>query len=47
LQKWLYDHLFVAWLPDYVASLAWAVTFVTLCWVLAAVLYRRRIFIKI
>jgi predicted acyltransferase len=47
LQKWLYDHLFAAWLPDYVASLAWALAFVVLCWGLTAVLYRRRIFIKI
>ncbi len=47
LQKWLYDRLFVPWLPDYVASLAWALMFVALCWALTAVLYRRRIFIKI
>ena len=47
LQAWLYQHLFAAWLPDYVASLAWALAFVVLCWGLTAVLYRRRIFIKI
>jgi predicted acyltransferase len=47
LQAWLYQHLFAAWLPDYVASLAWALTFVVLCWGLTAVLYRRRIFIRI
>jgi len=30
LQAWLYGHLFASWLPDYVASLAWALTYVAL-----------------
>lgn len=47
LQQWLYRHLFASWLPDYVASLAWALMFVVLWWGLTALLYRRRIFIKI
>ena len=47
LQTWLYRRLFAAWLPDYVASLAWALVFVAIWWGLTAVLYRRRIFIKI
>lgn len=47
LQQWLYRHLFAAWLPDYVASLAWALAFLALWWGLMAILYRRRIFIRI
>ncbi|HEV2855661.1 MAG TPA: DUF5009 domain-containing protein [Thermoanaerobaculia bacterium] len=47
LQQWLYRHLFASWLPDYVASLAWALMFVALWWGLTALLYRRRIFMKI
>jgi predicted acyltransferase len=47
LQQWLYRHLFASWLPDYVASLAWALAFVALWWGLMSLLYRRRIFIKI
>lgn len=47
LQAWLYRGLFSSWLPDYVASLAWALAFVALWWGLLAVLYRRRIFIKV
>ena len=47
LQPWLFQHLFGSWLPDYVASLAWALTYVVLWWGLTALLYRRRIFLKI
>lgn len=47
LQSWLYHHSFGAWLPDYVASLAWALTYVVIWLGLMTVLYRRRIFIKI
>ncbi len=47
LQQWLYRHLFSNWLPDYVASLAWALAYVALWWGLTATLYRRRIFLKI
>ncbi|HKV09950.1 MAG TPA: DUF5009 domain-containing protein [Thermoanaerobaculia bacterium] len=47
LQAWLYRHLFAPWLPDYVASLAWALLFVAFWWGVVAVLYRRRIFLKI
>lgn len=47
LQAWLYRHLFAAWLPDYVASLAWALLFVAFWWGVTAILYRRRIFFKI
>ena len=47
LKTWLYGRLFDSWLPDYVASLAWALALVAICWGLMAVLYRRRIFVRI
>jgi len=47
LQAWLYRHSFGAWLPDYVASLAWALMYVMIWLGLMTVLYRRRIFIKV
>jgi predicted acyltransferase len=47
LQAWLYRHSFGAWLPDYVASLAWALTYVVIWLGLMTLLYRRRIFIRI
>lgn len=47
LQAWLYRHLFAAWLPDYAASLAWALAFTAIWWGVTAALYRRRVFIKV
>ena len=47
LQQWLYRHLFASWLPDYVSSLAWALLFTAFWWGVSALLYRRRIFLKI
>jgi len=47
LQQWLYRHLFASWLPDYVSSLAWALLFTAFWLGVTAVLYRRRIFLKI
>jgi len=47
LQAWLYRHLFASWLPDYVASLAWALAFTAIWWGVTAVLYQRRVLIKI
>ena len=47
LQQWLYRRLFDSWLPDYAASLAWALMFVVVWWGLTALLYRRRIFLKV
>jgi predicted acyltransferase len=47
LQARLFRHLFASWLPDYAASLAWALAFTAIWWSVTAVLYRRRVFIKI
>jgi predicted acyltransferase len=47
LQQWLFRHLFASWLPDYVSSLAWALLFTAFWWWVTALLYRRRIFLRI
>jgi predicted acyltransferase len=47
LKTWLYEHVFATWLSPINASLAFALSFVAVCWVLMWVLYRRRIFIKV
>jgi len=47
LQQWLFRHLFASWLPDYVSSLAWALLFTAFWWGVTAILYRRRIFLRI
>jgi predicted acyltransferase len=47
LKGWLYGGLFASWLPDQVASLAWALLFVAVWLALMDLLYRRKIFIKI
>lgn len=47
LQKWLYGRVFTPYLPDYVASLAWALAHVALWLAVLAWLDRRRIYLKI
>jgi predicted acyltransferase len=47
LHGWLYDALLASWLPGKLASLAWALLFVTIWLALMGLLYRRKIFIKI
>ena len=47
LKTWLYGHLYAAALPDYVASLAWALTHVALWWLVCVALDRRRIYLKV
>jgi predicted acyltransferase len=47
LQKWLYGRVFTPYLPDYVASLAWALANVALWLAVLAWLDRRRIYLKI
>jgi predicted acyltransferase len=46
-QKWLYAHVYAATLPDYVASLAWALTHVAIWWLVAAALDRRGVYLKV
>lgn len=47
LQKWLYGHLYAAPLPDYLASLAWALSHVAIWLAVAAWLDRRKIYLKV
>jgi len=47
LRVFLYRQLFLSWLSPLNASLAYAISYVLLWWVLMWVLYRKRIFIRI
>ncbi len=47
LKQWLYETLFASWASPTNASLAFALTYLLLWWALMALLYRRKIFIKI
>ena len=47
LKGWLYHTLLASWLPAKLASLAWALLFVTVWLGLMGLLYRRRIFVRI
>jgi predicted acyltransferase len=46
-QDFLYEHIFLPILTAPNASLAYALTYVLICWVAMWVLYRRAIFLKI
>ena len=46
-KQWIYDNLFASWASPVNASLAYAACHVLMWWALTALLYRRRIFIKI
>jgi predicted acyltransferase len=47
LQKWLYEHLCVPHMPDYAASLAWALTHVAVWLTILTWLYRKKIFLRV
>ncbi len=47
VHQWIYYTFFSSWLSPYIASLLYAVTFLLLAWLLAMMLYRNRIFIKV
>jgi predicted acyltransferase len=47
LRDWIYGHAFATWLSPYNASLAFALSYVALWWLLMLVLYKRKIFIKV
>jgi len=47
LRSWSYETFFQSWLPDYPASLAFALTNVLVLYVLARILYQKKIFIKV
>ena len=47
VQAFVYRHLLASWMNPYFASLVYALIFVLLNWVVARILYKRQIFIKI
>ncbi len=47
VQTWIFQNLFASWTTLINASLAFALSYVVLWWLVAEVFYRRRIFIKI
>lgn len=47
VQDFIYTYLLASWMDPYLASLIYAVAFVMLNWMVAKVLYQRKIFIKI
>jgi predicted acyltransferase len=47
LSQFIYERCCASWLSPANASLLYALCFVFLCWLTMAVLYRKRIFIKI
>jgi predicted acyltransferase len=47
LYRWLYQVLFLSWSSPYNASLLFAVTYMLACWLVAYVMDRRKIYIKL
>jgi len=47
LHGWLFTNLFASWLPMKAASLLFALIFVTVHWLVAYILYQKKIFIKV
>ncbi len=47
VQSWIFQTLFASWASALNASLAFALSYVVLWWLVAELLYRRRVFIKI
>lgn len=47
LKSFVYTHFYQAYLGDYPGSLAFALSLVGICWLLAVYLYKKRIFIKL
>jgi predicted acyltransferase len=45
--NWIYHTFFSSWLSDYNASLAYAITFIIIMYLLMLILYKKKIFIKI
>src|SRR5205823_6413672 len=47
LKLWLTDHLFGSWLGPKDDSLAYALLFLGVCWLFMALLYRKKMFLKV
>ena len=47
LKSWIYNTFYTSWLSEYNASLAFAITFIVVMYLLMLILYKKKIFIKI
>jgi len=47
LKPWIYNNVFLSWLTKYNASLAFAVSFMLLMWIIGYVLDKKKIYIKV
>lgn len=47
LKTWLFDQYFAPWAPPTIASLAFALVFLAVMWLLVELLYKKQIFIKV
>lgn len=47
LQSWLYQNLYLSWLTDINASLAFAIGFIVVMWLLGYILDKKKIYIKV
>ncbi|SDS36018.1 DUF5009 domain-containing protein [Gramella sp. MAR_2010_147] len=47
LKSWLYTNFYLSWISDYNASLAFAVTYILLMWLIGYLLKRKNIYIKV
>ena len=47
LKGWIFQNLYASWLSDINASLAFAVSFIIVMYLLMLILYKKKIFIKI
>ncbi len=47
LKGWIYQNLYTSWLSDINASLAFAISFIVVMYLLMLILYKKKIFIKI
>lgn len=47
LKSWLYTNFYLSWISDYNASLAFAVTYMLLMWLIGYLLKRKNIYIKV
>ena len=47
MKSWFYDNLYLSWLSDYNASLAFAISYMLLMWLIGYILDRKKIYIKV
>ncbi len=47
MKPWIYNNFYLSWLSDYNASLAFAISYMLLMWVIGYILDKRKIYIKV